>query len=104
MTSTVEMKALSSLPTSATYDRKTRHDCDHVEVTHTPSSEDPQIANPNIKLSLQAQELHYTKDEAKKVKRKTDLIVLPLLCGCYFFSVSCHIDPFLKEMMHEESN
>lgn len=32
-------------------------------------------------------EILYTEEEAARVKRKIDFIILPLLCGCYIFSV-----------------
>lgn len=50
----------------------------------------------NTKMSVQTEELQYTDQEAKRVKRKIDLIVLPLLCGCYIFSVSLPIEAIYK--------
>lgn len=99
MISAIEKEAQAALQTSAAHNSKTTRDCDHVEVTHTSSDEDPQTIDPNTKLSLQAQELHYTDAEAKQVRRKIDLIVLPLLCGCYFFSVSRGSEYFSKQMI-----
>lgn len=32
--------------------------------------------------------LSYTPEEERRVLRKIDVILLPLLCGCYIFSVS----------------
>jgi ACS family allantoate permease-like MFS transporter len=32
-------------------------------------------------------EILFTEEEAARVKRKIDFIILPLLCGCYIFSV-----------------
>ena len=31
--------------------------------------------------------ISYTEDEGREVKRKIDFRLLPLLCGCYIFSV-----------------
>lgn len=63
-------------------------DCDHVEGGDVSACDSARTTDANTKLSLQAEDLHYTDEEAKQVKRKIDLIVLPLLCGCYIFSVS----------------
>lgn len=63
-------------------DIKTPVDGDHVE-TGVSS-----YVDKNTKMSVQTEELEYTDQEARRVKRKIDLIVLPLLCGCYIFSVS----------------
>lgn len=53
----------------------------------------------NTKMSVQTEELQYTDQEAKQVKRKIDLIVLPLLCGCYIFSVSLPTEVIYKTSM-----
>lgn len=41
----------------------------------------------DIKLASESEEIFFTKEEAARVKRKIDFIILPLLCGCYIFSV-----------------
>lgn len=35
----------------------------------------------------EAGRVSYTEEEGRKTKRKIDLCLLPLLCGCYMFSV-----------------
>lgn len=41
----------------------------------------------DIKLAREPGEAFFTDEEAACVKRKIDFIILPLLCGCYIFSV-----------------
>lgn len=43
----------------------------------------------DVKLAREAEEVFFTEEEGARVKRKIDFIILPLLCGCYIFSVSC---------------
>ncbi len=40
-----------------------------------------------MKLASESEEVLFTDEEAARVKRKIDFIILPLLCGCYIFSV-----------------
>ena len=82
------MQGKPATASAVTKDSKTLADCDHVEASDSSPCEESQNIDVNTKLSLQAEDLQYTDEEAKQVKRKIDLIVLPLLCGCYIFSVS----------------
>lgn len=41
-----------------------------------------------MKVYGDAEHISYTEEENKRVVRKIDLILLPMLCGCYMFSVS----------------
>lgn len=41
-----------------------------------------------MKVYGDAERITYTEEENKRVVRKIDLILLPMLCGCYMFSVS----------------
>lgn len=43
--------------------------------------------NQDVQVEESREIVEYTKDEAKKVKKKIDFILLPLLCLCYVFSV-----------------
>ncbi|RFU75810.1 mfs transporter [Trichoderma arundinaceum] len=40
----------------------------------------------DMKLTGESEEVSFTNEEAARVKRKIDFIILPLLCGCYIFS------------------
>ena len=42
----------------------------------------------DMKVYGHAEHVFFTPEEGKKVLRKIDLILLPLLTGCYIFSVS----------------
>lgn len=42
----------------------------------------------NMKVYGQAEHIEYTEEENKRVLRKIDLILLPMLSACYMFSVS----------------
>lgn len=44
--------------------------------------------NMDRKLTNESGQVFFTEEEAARVKRKIDFIILPLLCGCYIFSVS----------------
>lgn len=70
------------------------------------ASEDPEVAKslevadhiedgdlkhgPQSKMNIYGQVDHiaYSAEEEQAVKRKIDRILLPLMCGCYIFSVS----------------
>ncbi|KAL7949251.1 major facilitator superfamily domain-containing protein [Trichoderma barbatum] len=51
----------------------------HVEKVTTNQETD-------TKLTSESEEIFFTEEEAARVKRKIDFIILPLLCGCYIFS------------------
>ena len=42
-------------------------------------------------VEVRSEQIIYTDKEAMRVKKKLDLILLPLLCGCYIMSVSSPI-------------
>ncbi|KAF4437149.1 Major facilitator superfamily domain, general substrate transporter [Fusarium austroafricanum] len=53
---------------------------EHVESQHGPGQSE------NMKIYGESEVITYTEEENKKVKRKIDFILLPLMCGCYVFS------------------
>ncbi|KKP00143.1 hypothetical protein THAR02_07763 [Trichoderma harzianum] len=57
---------------------------DHVPPNHIEKVTSGQ--DVDIKLASESEEIFFTKEEAARVKRKIDFIILPLLCGCYIFS------------------
>lgn len=60
------------------------------EQNHAPSDHVEKVASDqdvDIKLASESEEIFFTEEEAARVKRKIDFIILPLLCGCYIFSV-----------------
>jgi hypothetical protein len=64
-------------------------DCNQVEtstITATGDMDGSQ-SDDNNKLSAESEEVDYSEEEEKQVRRKIDFIILPLLCGCYIFSV-----------------
>ena len=72
--------------------------CDHIETGVSSPCSELEHVDDNTKMSVQAEELQYTDHEAKGVKRKIDLVVLPLLCGCYIFSVSLRNERSIQRM------
>ncbi|KAK4067269.1 uncharacterized protein Triagg1_7712 [Trichoderma aggressivum f. europaeum] len=59
------------------------------EQTHVPSNHVEKVTSSqdvDIKLASESEEIFFTEEEAARVKRKIDFIILPLLCGCYIFS------------------
>lgn len=53
---------------------------DHVEIgTGT--------VHPVMKVYGDSEQIEYTAEENKRVKRKIDFVLLPLMCTCYIFSV-----------------
>lgn len=57
----------------------------HVPTNHVENvATDQDLDKNHISEST---EILYTEEEAVRVKRKIDFIILPLLCGCYIFSV-----------------
>ncbi|KAL7933065.1 hypothetical protein V8C35DRAFT_59379 [Trichoderma chlorosporum] len=51
----------------------------HVETVNTDQDMD-------AKINSKPEEIFFTEEEAARVKRKIDFIILPLLCSCYIFS------------------
>jgi hypothetical protein len=57
---------------------------------HVPSNHVENVTNDQDmdKAHIsESTEILFTEQEAARVKRKIDFIILPLLCGCYIFSV-----------------
>ncbi len=57
---------------------------------HLPANHVEKIAtiqSGDVKVAGESAEILFTDEEARRVKRKIDYIILPLLCGCYIFSV-----------------
>lgn len=60
------------------------------EQTHVPANHVENVTtvqDMDIKFTSESEEIFFTDEEAARVKRKIDFIILPLLCGCYIFSV-----------------
>lgn len=64
---------------------------DKEEVHVPPNHVEDVITDQDLdkKHTSESTEILYTEEEAARVKRKIDFIILPLLCGCYIFSVGC---------------
>lgn len=60
------------------------------ERVHIPSDHIEKVATVqdiDIKFASESKDIFFTEEEATHVKRKIDFFILPLLCGCYIFSV-----------------
>jgi hypothetical protein len=60
------------------------------EQAHIPTNHVEKVTtgqDVDIKLTSESEEIFFTEEEAARVKRKIDFVILPLLCGCYIFSV-----------------
>lgn len=82
----------------------TKHSIDSANVekeeVHVPTNHVEDVTTDqdmDMKPTSESTEIFFTDEEAARVKRKIDFIILPLLCGCYifsvgyFFTVSTHI-------------
>lgn len=52
------------------------------------AKEEMNVGHVEVGVEDRSGQIVYTDAEAKHVKKKLDLILLPLLCGCYIMSVS----------------
>ena len=52
------------------------------------AKEEMNVDHVEAGVEVRTEQIIYTDAEARLVKKKLDLILLPLLCGCYIMSVS----------------
>jgi hypothetical protein len=66
---------------------------DHVESIYKGAGADRAA---KMKVYGQVDHIAYSAKESARVKRKIDFILLPLMCGCYIFSVCLSIQQFIQ--------
>ncbi len=71
---------------------------DAKRVTSVSHLESDAEVNDGSKLPDEHEPVECTEEELKRVRRKTDFILLPLMFGCYFFSVSFHCSSMIVDM------